>query len=163
MLPTYDLYFSGDLKPGVDPLVARARIQGLFKLSDEAATRLFSGRMVALKRGLDIARAERLLQVFLELGALARLVEQPPELVPTAGGTDVPSVEPADRIALRPDWALAPRDDRPLELDPGHLPPRVDISRMRLFPAQNWSLADCDRGTEPVIVPDVSHLRILAT
>lgn len=162
MLPTYDLYFSGDLKPGVDPLVARARIQGLFKLSDEMATRLFSGRTVALKRGLDIARAERLLQVFLELGALARLVEQPAELVPTAGGTDVPSVEPADRVALRPVWVLAPRDDKPLELDPGHLPPRVDISRMRLFPAQNWSLADCDRGTEPVIVPDVSHLRILA-
>ncbi len=162
MMTTYDLYFSGDLRPGVDPVVARARIQGLFKLSDEVATRLFSGRTVALKRGLDLARAERLRQVYLEVGALVQLVEQLPEVVPVAVGIAVPAVVAAERAALKPDWALAPRDGRPLELDPGHEPPPVDISRMSLIPGQDWSLADCDQGVDPVVVPDTSHLRILA-
>ncbi len=162
MITSYDLYFSGDLRPGVDPVVARARIQGLFKLSDEVATRLFSGRTVALKRGLDLARAERLRQVFLEVGALVQLVEQLPEEVPAAVGIAVPAVVLADRAALKPDWALVPRDGQPLELDPGHEPPLVDISRMSLIPGQDWSLADCDRAAEPVLVPDISHLRILA-
>jgi hypothetical protein len=161
-MTTYDIYFSGALMPGIDPSVARARIQGLFKLSDEMAGRLFSGRTVAIKRGLDFARAERLRQVFLEVGALVQLVERSPEAVPMGKHADLPLVMPAARAASNPDWALAARDGRPLELDPGHRPPRVDISCMRLIPGQDWSLADCDRGPEPVVVPDVRHLRILA-
>nr|MBP9605266.1 hypothetical protein [Chromatiaceae bacterium] len=89
MTTSYEIHFSGDLLPGVDPAVARARIQGLFKLTDEVAARLFSGQTVALKRGLDLARAERLRQVFLEVGALARLVEQRPAAAPL-----VPPVPP---------------------------------------------------------------------
>lgn len=156
MTTSYEIHFSGDLLPGVDPAVARARIQGLFKLTDEVAARLFSGQTVALKRGLDLARAERLRQVFLEVGALARLVQQRSAVVPLA-----PPV-PAEKAALPCDWTLAPADGRPLELDPGQAPPTVDISGMSLIPGQEWSLADCDQGATPVVVPDISHLRILA-
>ena len=162
MAASYDIHFSGDLQPGVDPAVARARIQGLFKLSDEVAARLFSGRTVALKRGLDLARAERLRQVFLEVGALARLVEQRSAAVPTPLVTPEPPVVPGEKAALRRDWALAPTDGRPLEPDLGQAPPPVDISRMSLIQGQDWTLADCDQGAEPVVVPDISHLRILA-
>lgn len=160
MTTSYEIHFSGDLLPGVDPAVARARIQGLFKLTDEVAARLFSGQTVALKRGLDLARAERLRQVFLEVGALARLVEQGPAAAPLA--PPAPPPVPAEKAALPRDWTLAPADGRPLEPDPGQAPPRVDISGMSLIPGQEWSLADCDQGAAPVMAPDISHLRILA-
>lgn len=74
---SYDILFAGELAPGADHAQVRARLQGLFRLSDEAAVRLFSGQPLALKRGLDQAQAERLRQVFLAAGAVARLVEQP--------------------------------------------------------------------------------------
>ena len=162
MAASYDIHFSGDLQPGVDPAVARARIQGLFKLSDEVAARLFSGRTVALKRGLDLARAERLRQVFLEVGALVRLVEQGPAADPTPLATPAPPLVPAEQAAPRRDWDLAPTDGRPLEPEPRQAPPAVDISHLSLIPGQDWSLADCDQGAEPVVAPDISHLRMLA-
>ncbi|MBK8639050.1 MAG: hypothetical protein IPN92_12545 [Chromatiaceae bacterium] len=158
MTTSYEIHFSGDLLPGVDPAVARARIQGLFKLTDAVAARLFSGQTVALKRGLDLARAERLRQVFLEVGALARLVEQGPAVAPAPHATPVPEV----KAALPRDWTLAPADGRPLEPDPGQAPPTVDISGMSLISGQEWSLAECDQGATPVVAPDISHLRILA-
>lgn len=161
MTTSYEIHFSGDLLPGVDPAVARARIQGLFKLTDEVAARLFSGQTVALKRGLDRARAERLRQVFLEVGALVRLVEQKPPAAPAPLATPGPPPLPAEQAALPRDWTLAPADGRPLEPDPGQTPPAVDISRMSLIPGQEWSLADCDQGAAPVVAPDISHLRIL--
>lgn len=161
MTTSYDIHFSGDLLPGADPAVARARIQGLFKLSDEAAARLFSGRTVALKRGLDLARAERLRQVFLEVGAMVRLVEQGPTVAQPPRATPAPPPLPAEQEALRREWDLAPTDGRPLEPDPGLAPPAVDISHLSLMPGQDWSLADCDRGAEPVVVPDIRHLRML--
>ena len=74
---SYDILFAGELAPGADQAQVRARLQGLFRLSDEAAARLFSGQPLALKRGLEQAQAERLRQAFLAAGAMARLVEQP--------------------------------------------------------------------------------------
>lgn len=161
MTMSYDIHFSGDLRPGADPAVARARIQGLFKISDEVAAKLFSGQTVALKRGLDLARAERLRQVFLEVGALVRLVEQGPATAQAPLATPSPLLVPAKQEAPRRDWDLAPTDGRPLEPDPGLAPPAVDISHLSLITGQDWSLADCDQGTKPAVVPDISHLRIL--
>ena len=161
-MASYDIYFAGELKAGTDPAVVRARIRALFKLSGEAAAQLFSGRTVALKRGLDLAQAERLRQVFLEAGALARLVEQRSDKAATSVmSTGQPARAGGDEAVKRP-WVLATKDGRPLEPDPGYAPPMVDISRMRLIVGQDWNLADCDRPPVPVAVPDTSHLRILA-
>lgn len=139
---SYDILFAGELAPGAELVQVRAKLQGLFRLSDEAAARLFSGQPLALKRGLDQAQAERLRQVFWAAGAVARLVEQP-------------SSSPAEN------WALARRDDQPLEPVPDHAPPVVDISRLHLVTGQDWSLADCAPPPAPAVVPDISHLRIL--
>ena len=81
---SYDILFAGELAPGAEPAQVRARLQGLFRLTDDAAARLFSGQPLALKRGLDRAQAERLREVFLAAGAVARLVEQPAPASPTA-------------------------------------------------------------------------------
>ena len=81
---SYDILFAGELAPGAEPAQVRARLQGLFRLTDDAAARLFSGQPLALKRGLDRAQAERLREAFLAAGAVARLVEQPAPASPTA-------------------------------------------------------------------------------
>ena len=211
---SYDILFAGELAPEAEPAQVRARLQGLFRLSDEAAARLFSGQPLALKRGLDQAQAERLRQVFLAAGAVARLVEQPsssstaavalrPErdypvrhpgssAVTATSVSGTAEVAPASALAAHPlaspdspaplsaspgplsspplptsrppqwvNWSLASVDDRPLEPAPDHSPPAVDSRRLHLVTGQDWSLADCDLPSAPVVVPDISHLRIL--
>lgn len=164
----YDLLFSGELRPGALPAQVRARLQGLFKLSDEAVGHVFSGRTVALKRGLEGVQAEKLRQIFLDAGALVRLVPQeeaPSAALPVAeqpgpataaAGDAGPSLNPVEA----PAWQLASQDDRPLEPDPGVGPPAVDISRLRLVEGQDWSLADCEPGQPAVVLPDIGHLHI---
>jgi hypothetical protein len=161
MVSRYDIHYSGELQDGADPAEVRARIQRLFKLSDDVVARLFNGQTLALKRGLDLAQAERLRQVFLEAGALARLVAQSAAAETSPLMAKGPVVAPENGAAMPRNLALAPSDGSPLEPDPDLAPPAVDISRMRLIPGQDWSLADCDRGPDPVVIPDISHLRIL--
>ena len=150
---SYDILFAGELAPGAQSGQVRAKLQKLFRLSDETMARLFSGQPLALKRGLDQAQAERLRQVFLTAGAIARLVEQPALSSSTA----------ATAPPLSGDhWRLAPvADDEPMEPAPAYPSPAVDISRLHLVTDQDWSLADCDQPPVPAPVPDTSHLRIL--
>ena len=137
---SFDILFAGKLRAGADPAAVRARIQELFKLTDPDADRLFSGRTIAIKRGVDGERAGRLREAFLEAGALVEVVaaEQPGS-------------------GLR----LAPVDDRPLEQAPTDAPPPVDVSHLSLVPGNDWTLADCDTPPPPTEVPDISHLRIV--
>jgi hypothetical protein len=137
---SFDILFSGELKPGADPAVARARIQALFKLTDEAAERLFSGRAMTVKRGLDADQAARFRSAFLEAGALVQLVERDQNLG---------------------ELTLAPVDDRPLEPENPVSPPEIDIGHLSLMPGGDWTLEDCDTPPAPVTIPDISHLAIL--
>jgi hypothetical protein len=137
---SFDILYSGELKPGADPDDARARIQALFRLTDEAAERLFSGRTMAVKRGLDAEQAARFRDAFLEAGALVQLVET---------GQDVPEL------------ALAPIDDRPLEPEVQVSPPEIDIGHLSLMTGEDWTLEDCDSPPPPAPVPDISHLAIV--
>ena len=168
---SYDILFAGELLPGAEPAQVRARLQGLFRLSDQAAARLFTGQPWALKRGLDRAQAERLREVFLAAGAVARLVEQPAPISPSSAALGPERDDPEGRPHPSPtittfdpankvNWSLA-ADDQPLEPVPDHPPPAVDISRLHLVTDQDWSLADCDRPPASAAVPDISHLRIL--
>jgi len=160
----YDILFSGELLPGAGPAEVKTRLQSLFKLSDEVARRLFSGQTLALKRGLDPTRAERLRWIFQEAGAVVWLVEQAPLSREDQGGLAEQS--PVPHLDVAPPgsacWSLTPADDPlPLEPDPAHPLPVVDISGLRLITTSDWSLADCDRLPRPARVPDISHLRIL--
>jgi hypothetical protein len=160
----YDILFSGELLPGADPSEVKTRLQSLFKLSDEVARRLFSGQTLALKRGLDPTRAERLRRIFLEAGAVAWLVEQAPVSREDLVRLAKQSVAPHEYVAPpgSASWSLTPADDPlPLEPEPAHLLPAVDISGLRLITTSDWSLADCDRPPRPTRVLDISHLRIL--
>jgi hypothetical protein len=166
---TYNIVFAGELAPGTERAEARRRIQVLFKLSDEAAERLFGDRPVTIKRGVDSASVARYRDAFREAGAFIRA-----EPVPNFGelGTgpeaSAPAAPEAEMNRDGPPTVrdaglqLAPLgDETPLETPQVVRPRKVDISHLSLVPGNDWTLADCESPPPPQAIPDIGHLRIV--
>ncbi|MEJ2326980.1 MAG: hypothetical protein P8Y27_01300 [Chromatiaceae bacterium] len=166
---TYDIIFAGELVPGTEPAEARRRIQVLFKLSDEAADRMFGDRPVTIKRGVDSASVARYRDAFREAGAFIRAEPVPnfEELVATsedsAPATPEAEIDRGDLSTGRSaGLQLAPLgDERPLESPQAVMPRKVDISYLSLVPGNDWTLADCEPPPPPLVAPDIGHLRIV--
>jgi hypothetical protein len=155
--PKYDLIFSGELTPGTDPGAVRERIRELFKLTDDTLEKLFSGRPVAIKRGVDTATAVRFRDAFRDAGAVVQVL--PGEQVEATGF-------PEDQATGEPgagdgELRLAPADDKPLETAPEIPPLTIDISYLQLIPGDGWTLEDCAPPTPPVRIPDIGHLTLV--
>lgn len=58
-MQNFDVYFVGELLPGADPAKARRDVAALFKIAEEAADRLFSGKAVRIKQNADADAAGR--------------------------------------------------------------------------------------------------------
>lgn len=165
----FDLSFSGVMRPGADPALARQRLAAAFKLSEQDAARLFSGRPLVIKRQVDAATATRVEQVFARVGAVLTLtpVADPgvpgrqaasppaPTPVPPAGMVAPPKAQGRDAGGL----SLAPVGDI-LDHTPAPSPPALDLSRLSLVPGQDWTLADCTLPPEPIPEPDLSKLSL---
>jgi len=185
----FDILFAGETLPGADPAEVRRRVQALFKVSDEAAERLFSGAPIAVKRAVDAETSRRFDALFREAGALVRIapVAAPsePAMAPaTPAPTAVAAPQALDPAPVRspqpgpllegegdaaraareaPDSAtplgLAPPGDAPLEPPVSQVPPPLDLSDLSLVEGE-WTLADCVPPPPPVAVPDISRLRL---
>ena len=166
----FDIRFSGQLVPGTDPITARERLQALFKLSDSAAARLFSGTPVTIKRDIDSEMVARYRERFQAAGALIEAVPSdnaeekpahPSESGATAeASTPTASTGPADKTS--PDTAglsLAPPGGW-LQEEPDAPPPPVDIAHLSLVPGDDWTLEDCSPAPSPARLPDIGHLRL---
>jgi hypothetical protein len=160
---SYDILFSGELTAGSNRDVVRARIQELFKLTDQAADRLFSGRTIAVKRGLDAKRAARMRDAFKRAGARVRLIERVPETStgPKADAAPPPTDAQPAAAAADSGLRLAPVDGRPLEPEAKPAQPDIDISGLSLVLGNDWTLEDCEMPLPPVPVPDIGHLQIV--
>lgn len=161
----FDILFTGEVMAGADPNAVRARIQELFKLSDEAAERLFDGRPVTIKRGVATATASRYREVFRDAGALVHVTP-----VPTAGApahetapaaTDRTGDMPGHPAAVVSRLSLAPMGDDPLEPPIATASPHIDVRHLALVPGWDWTLADCEPPLPPVELPDISHLHLV--
>lgn len=73
-MQTYEIVFSGQVAPGVDPAQARQGIQRLFNASEQLLEQFFSGRRIVVKRDLNQAAAEKYRQAFASAGALVEVV-----------------------------------------------------------------------------------------
>jgi hypothetical protein len=167
----FDILFSGELLWEADRDEVRRRLQQRFKLSDEAASKLFSGGPVVIRRGVDAATATGYREVFRNAGALVQIrqVETESEtLAVTAGG---PVREPAVGYknggsvesesasgGLR--LATPAKQNEPLEKPGADNPADIDVSHLRLVPGQNWTLEDCEPSPESVDI-DTSHLGLV--
>jgi len=70
----YDLVFRGDILLDHSLEQVKQRLQKLLKADAKQVERLFSGRPVVLKRGLEAAAGQKYLRVLEQAGARARLV-----------------------------------------------------------------------------------------
>jgi hypothetical protein len=76
------LVFHGQCLEGHDPLAVRQAVALALKLDDARAARLFSGRRVVLRRGVDEATALRYVTRFRQLGAVLQSEPSPPAPAP---------------------------------------------------------------------------------
>lgn len=73
----FKIVFDGALLPDVDITTAKLNLAELFKSDVAAIERLFSGRPIALKRGLSQADAQTYLQALKKTGIDARIESEP--------------------------------------------------------------------------------------
>lgn len=164
----FDILFVGELMAEADPSRVRSNIQERFKLSDEAAARLFDGRAVTIKRGVDTATASHYRKLFRDAGALVRIASVAPagagEPAPESAAAVFGHAEgvPGHPAAGGSRLSLAPLGDDPLERPVAVAPRLIDVSHLSLVPGQDWTLADCEPPLPPCGLPDISHLRLVA-
>jgi len=66
----FDIFFSGKLMPGTDRQQARAEVGKIFKASDDALNKLFSGKSVKIKNSVNMDTAIKYRLRFRDAGAL---------------------------------------------------------------------------------------------
>jgi len=157
----YDLVFFGEISEETDPKVVRARLAERFRLSHDAAARLFSGGRVVVKRGVDAATAKRYQDAFAEAGATLQITS----VDRGAGHDSAPSHEQAAPSSPstptgQQDLALAPLGAPLDEIDDRGPPQSPDVSNLRLMSGDDWTLVDCAPDIESPIVPDTDYLRL---
>ncbi|MBY6212568.1 hypothetical protein KUV95_13505 [Microbulbifer agarilyticus] len=140
---TYSVIFRGDLEPGYTAADVKANMARLFKAGPETVDKLFSGRPLAIKKGLNLAQAEQLQATLARQGAQSSVKN---EAAPEAEA--VPAPRPMEETPAAP----APvAKSAPVAQAEGAL---------SLAPMEGNLLKEHERTTvEPVQVP-VSHLSL---
>ena len=98
----FDILFDGSVINGHDVSLVKNNVQTLFKLSDEQVDKIFCGRPVAIKRGLDRKSAQKYQTALTKAGAKIQLVlhqlDQAASAPTTAKGET--AGEPAEKPAM---------------------------------------------------------------
>ena len=179
---TYSVIFRGDLQPGYTVTDVKANFARLFKAGPDMVEKLFSGRPLALKKGLSEAQAGQLQATLTKLGAQsivrAEGESQPahsapaakvdaPEVAAPAAPAHVP-VPPVAQVAPEPaaqptattsSLSLAPMEG---DLLKEHEKAKVEavevqVNHLSLKPAEGNLLENSERTPDvapPVSVPD---------
>ncbi|WP_346837288.1 hypothetical protein [Microbulbifer sp. SAOS-129_SWC] len=114
---TYSLIFRGDLVPGFTTTDVKANLARLFKAGPDTVEKLFSGRPLALKKGLSQAQAEQLRAKLAQMGAQCALKAEgapaaQPAAAPVAQAEPAPAAPEPATPAAEPvagdSWSLAP-------------------------------------------------------
>jgi hypothetical protein len=170
-MQTFDIYFLGELAPGADPVTVKREVAKLFKISESAADRLFSGQALRVKQAVDVDVAGRYRSLFRDAGALVQIVQSgdpapeastvqstPPPPTPSAT-TEAPAGSPV-AAPTAPGMTLA-APGATIDETPPPEPARIDTSRLSAQPANTGSLEDCIIAKPPQPIPDISHLDLV--
>jgi hypothetical protein len=170
----FDISFSGQLIDGQDPAQAREQVRALFNASDAQLQRLFSGKPVVVKKGVDLESASRYRAAFRKAGALIDIRPSPLQKLTTAAPTHLDALPPntgsLEEFAPRIEAAPLPNIDAiqldmpGVRLDTTPLPPAaiIDTSEFAVVAGQDWSLADCQAELLPLPERDIAHLTLAA-
>ncbi len=160
-MQTFDVYFLGEMLPDADPAAVRAAVAKLFKVEGEKVDRLFSGKPLRVKQGVDAEAASRYRATFRDAGALLQIVPSgaPPPAKAHAANGGASSREAAPQRGAG-DMHLA---EPGATIDHTPAPPAaaIDTSSLEALPPNSGSLEDCRVEKPPRPVPDISHLKLV--
>ncbi len=107
-MKTFKLVFSGDILPGHEPERVKTQLAAMLKVPPEKSARLFSGKDVILKTGLDETRVDAYRRKLATMGVGVRAVaETAPESAVKTEASALVS-RPADSAPEASTMALAP-------------------------------------------------------
>jgi hypothetical protein len=176
---TYDIVFSGQLIEGNDLAAARHKIGTLFKANDNQLDRLFSGKPVTIKTGVDDETATKYRVAFRNAGALVDIKpsadpsnslrsDLSPQnehesltLLPANTGSLIDCAKEVTPQPI-PDISFMSLASAGAVIDesPEPEPAEIDTSNLSVSPANSGTLEDCKKEVEPYPIPDISHLDI---
>jgi hypothetical protein len=136
----YDVFFSGAIMEGQDAARVKERVGQIFKAKGEQLERLFSGKPIRIKAGVDLDTAVKYRVTFRDAGALVDIQPsdssaEPPKKAPTQA-TPTEEMQPPATQAAAP-----PHEEEP-----------------DLLPARTGSLIDCAKEVTPAPIPDISGM-----
>lgn len=177
----FQVVFQGEIQPGVDAELAQAAIGQLFQLSDANLQRLFSGKRIVIKQGLDAPTADKYRQAIERAGALCAVepmadattpvqADPAPASAQSAAPSETTSapkgkkLEPRDSFMAAfsevdaPDFDIAPVGSDLQEQYRDYTPLDIDLDALSLAPVgSDMGELKQDLNAE---VPDTSHLKL---
>lgn len=181
----FDIYFFGQILESVNPEEVKRTIGDRFKVTGDKLEKLFSGKAVLIKSGVDAATAGKYREIFRQAGALIDIVPcgQKPakpkldtttpvreaaisdelKLMPleagnlsdTARKTPVFEISESEEFGLSPAGALFP-DSSETERST-----EIDTSHLEAAPANTGSLEEFADTPPPASIPDISQLEAI--
>ncbi|MBT8430504.1 MAG: hypothetical protein KJN79_11380 [Gammaproteobacteria bacterium] len=166
-MESFDIYFLGEMLPDADPTTVRQGVAKLFKVQESAVDRLFAGKPLRVKQGVDAEAAGRYRTAFRDVGALVQIV---------ASGSPPPAPKAPDERAAHTPGAEAEAPHRPPAdsggyglAEPGAIldhseapaPAEIDTGSLEALPPNTGSLEDCRVEKPHRPIPDISHLRLV--
>jgi hypothetical protein len=164
---TYDVYFSGACLKTADPEEVKRKIGAMFKLEGEKLERLFSGKPMPIKRGVEMDQASRFRVAFRDAGALVDIVPagQPAPDPAAKAAAAAARQRPATPEAAATEPAAQAASISGLTLAEGPLPPSdapppaaIESPDYALSAARDFNLSDCAPQVEAAEMPDISGL-----
>lgn len=110
---TYEVVFRGRVLRGHDVADVKKKLASLFKINEATAEKLFSGKRVTVKKGLDEATARKYRDVLRQAGANASIVT-----VGAASAQPAPAATTGETRASPPTETPSPQNDDTWKLDP---------------------------------------------
>jgi hypothetical protein len=158
----YDVYFSGAIIKDNDPAEVKRKIGAVFKLQGEKLDRLFSGKPIPIKKGVDMDRAIKFRVTFRDAGGLVDIVpagNPPPAPKPAQPPRPAPQarVPAADAQQVSSELTLAEGPMEPAADSSADIPP-IAVPDYDLSSTQGFDLSDCTPPVEPAEIPDISSL-----
>ena len=139
----YDIFFSGKIIEGQDDAEVRTKIGQMFKAGPQQLERLFSGKPIKVKSGIDLDNAVKYRVAFRDAGALV-------DIKPAASDAEASPQQPA------PSESAESKPDTPAKA----APPPTEAEDIILLPPNTGSLIDCAPEVIPTPIPDISGIDV---
>lgn len=162
MSERFRLVFRGEVLEGQHPAVVRKRLAEAGRFDAAQLDKLFSGKLVVLKRDADAATAARWQTLFRRVGARLRAlpVEATSAVADPAAAAESESQGPARAAAAEttPDWELLPAGSDLLRAEEREVATPVQVDTVGLSLAPPGPVVTAQRPVPAA--PDVSHLSV---